>query len=146
MAPSRSQSTGLARPAAGALGRVDLDALAAQVGRGPAVHHPLVADQAAYGPVRAGRHGYVEPGGVGVARERRHRVAQRGEVLVDASGWWARREAQSSPAQFIDLGVRRPAVVDPPPPTPFAASVSRAPRSRPARPHSVGARGMESGA
>ena len=86
MAPSRSQSTGLERPAARPLGRVDLDGLAAEVGRRPAVHHPLVADQAAYGPVGAGRHRYVEPRLARVARERRHRVAQGGEVLVDGQG------------------------------------------------------------
>ena len=56
--PTRSKASGV-------------DALAAQGAGGPAVHHPLVGEQVAHGPVRAGRHVRVEPGALGRGRERR---------------------------------------------------------------------------
>ena len=71
---------GAGRPAPCPLGGVHLDAAAAEVGRRPAVHHPLVADQAPYGPVRAGRHRRLQPGVLRGPRERRHRVAQGDEI------------------------------------------------------------------
>ena len=89
-AASRPGSAPVGRPA----GHVNLDALPAQVGRGPAVHHPLVADQAAYGPLGQVGTATSSPAAWRGARTPTPRRAGR-RGAGRSSGWWARREAST---------------------------------------------------